>query len=204
VQRYHGKNVLILSFLALVIAVGGCATPKAAAPETAAAQTPAAAAPVVPARDTAVRPTAEAMPAETAAPVAAAASPVYVPGQGAAAAPAVAAAETGLSDCFFAYDDYSLTAEAKSILAADAKYLKANPALRVKIEGHCDERGTSEYNLGLGERRAASARGYLVSLGIDGSRLETISYGKERPFDPGHTEEAWAKNRRAHFVVLGR
>ena len=71
----------------------------------------------------------------------------------------------------------------------------------ITIEGHCDERGTAEYNLALGERRAVAARTYLVSLGIAADRIRTVSYGKEFPFDPAHTEEAWAKNRRAHFVV---
>ena len=79
--------------------------------------------------------------------------------------------------------------------------LKRNPSWVVTIEGHCDERGTAEYNLALGERRANAARAYLVSLGIPADRLRTISYGKEFPFDPGHDEAAWARNRRAHFVV---
>jgi peptidoglycan-associated lipoprotein len=74
----------------------------------------------------------------------------------------------------------------------------------ITIEGHADERGTAEYNLALGERRAASARTYLLSLGIPGDRLKTVSYGKEFPFDPGHDESAWAKNRRAHFVVTSK
>ncbi len=72
------------------------------------------------------------------------------------------------------------------------------------IEGHCDERGTAEYNLALGERRAVAARAYLVSLGIAADRLRTVSYGKEFPFDPGHDERAWAKNRRAHFVITAK
>ncbi len=195
------KSTLILSALAIAIALGGCATPKAAAPEAAAPEAPAAPVPAAPAEKPAVQPRAEAMPAETVAPVT---PPRPAPAPVAAPAPAPAPAEAVLADAFFDFDDYSLRADAKAILAGDAGQLKANPGVRVKIEGHCDERGTSEYNLGLGERRAASARSYLVSLGIDGSRLETISFGKERPFDAGHTEEAWAKNRRAHFVVLSR
>ena len=82
--------------------------------------------------------------------------------------------------------------------------LKRYPAWTVTIEGHCDERGTAEYNLALGERRAVAAQAYLVSLGIPASRVKTVSYGKEFPFDPGHDEAAWAKNRRAHFVITGK
>jgi peptidoglycan-associated lipoprotein len=74
--------------------------------------------------------------------------------------------------------------------------------MKFQIEGHCDERGTGEYNLALGERRANSAKKYLISLGIEPSRISTISYGEERPFDQGHNEDAWTKNRRAHFVIL--
>ena len=76
--------------------------------------------------------------------------------------------------------------------------------MKIQIEGHCDERGTVEYNLALGERRANSAKRYLTSLGIPENRISTISYGKERPLDPGHNEEAWTKNRRAHFVILSK
>ena len=82
--------------------------------------------------------------------------------------------------------------------------MKKYPAMQVTIEGHCDERGTAEYNLALGERRALSAKTYLVSLGIPAERVRTVSYGKEFPFDPGHNEEAWSKNRRAHFVITAR
>ena len=109
--------------------------------------------------------------------------------------------ESGVRDVFFAFDDYTLSEEARTILAADAKLLGDNKAVKVTIEGHCDERGTVEYNLALGEKRAAAAKNYLVSYGIDGSRISIISYGKERPFAAGHDEEAWAQNRRAHFVV---
>jgi peptidoglycan-associated lipoprotein len=79
-----------------------------------------------------------------------------------------------------------------------------NPSVKIQIEGHCDERGTVEYNLALGERRANSAKRYLSSLGLTVNRVSTISYGKEKPLDPGHNEEAWAKNRRDHFIVLSK
>jgi peptidoglycan-associated lipoprotein len=108
-----------------------------------------------------------------------------------------------IHDVFFDFDKYDLTPESKDILRQDAEALTGNLA-RVKfvIEGHCDERGTEEYNLGLGDKRANAARDYLISLGVSADRIETISYGEERPFDPGHNEEAWAKNRRAHFVMV--
>jgi peptidoglycan-associated lipoprotein len=82
--------------------------------------------------------------------------------------------------------------------------LKKYSTWQITIEGHCDERGTAEYNLALGERRAVAARNYLVSLGLTADRIKTVSYGKEFPFDPAHTESAWAKNRRAHFVVTAK
>jgi peptidoglycan-associated lipoprotein len=102
---------------------------------------------------------------------------------------------------FFDLDSYALRDDARSALDADAKLLRDNADVNVTIEGHCDERGTSEYNQALGERRAQAARDYLVAAGISAGRLNVISYGKERPFDPGHDESAWAKNRRAHLVV---
>jgi len=113
----------------------------------------------------------------------------------------IAAAASKLKDVFFAFDDYSLTEEARQILASDGKVLGQTPKLKIVIEGHCDERGTVEYNLALGEKRALSAKNYFVSYGIEPSRISVVSYGKERPFDPGHDEAAWGKNRRAHFVV---
>ena len=105
---------------------------------------------------------------------------------------------------FYGYDSAELTAEARSALDADAAILKNYPSWTITIEGHCDERGTAEYNLALGERRAVSAQSYLVSLGIPANRLRTVSYGKEFPFDPGHDEAAWAKNRRAHIIITGK
>ncbi len=105
-----------------------------------------------------------------------------------------------LEDAFFDFDDFALRQDAKSALENDGKYLQKNTGARVVIEGHCDERGSVEYNLALGEKRARAAKDYLVSYGIPNNRLTTISYGKERPFDPGHSEDAWAKNRRAHVV----
>lgn len=104
-------------------------------------------------------------------------------------------------DIYFAFDRSFLSPMAQANLKLKAQWLMANPAATVTIEGHCDERGTSEYNLALGERRAESAKSFLVDLGIAAKRLTTVSYGEENPVDPRSTEEAWAKNRRAHFVV---
>jgi peptidoglycan-associated lipoprotein len=104
-------------------------------------------------------------------------------------------------DIYFAFDSSTLSPAAQDNLLRKAEWLRENPDATVTIEGNCDERGTSEYNLALGDRRAESAKAFLVDLGIDPMRLTTISYGEERPVDPRHTEEAWAKNRRDHFVV---
>ena len=91
-----------------------------------------------------------------------------------------------------------------AILKENAELLKKYPKVKIQIEGHCDERGTNEYNLALGERRANSTKNYLVSLGISPDRISTISYGEEKPLDPGHNEEAWAKNRRAHTIITAK
>ncbi|MGZ3636013.1 MAG: peptidoglycan-associated lipoprotein Pal [Syntrophales bacterium] len=121
---------------------------------------------------------------------------------GAAAAAAQADKEASeFADINFAFDRFDLRPEARKILDIHAKWLSAHPEFVVRIEGNCDERGTAEYNLALGQRRAASAMKYLVDLGVGQNRLSTISYGEERPLDPGHDEEAWAKNRRDHFSV---
>lgn len=110
-------------------------------------------------------------------------------------------AQANLQDPYFDYDDASLRDDAKSALEHNAKYMESHTRVSVVIEGHCDERGSVEYNLALGEKRARVAKEYLTTYGINASRITTISYGKERPFDPGHTEEAWARNRRGHFVA---
>ena len=104
-------------------------------------------------------------------------------------------------DIYFDFDKSNLRLLAQDVLRRKAEWLWSNSEVSVIIEGHCDERGTNEYNIALGDRRAESARNFLVDLGITGSRLTTISYGEERPVDSGHNEEAWAKNRRAHFTI---
>ena len=107
-----------------------------------------------------------------------------------------------LKDIRFDFDKYSLRPSDVEILKGNSALLKKYPGMKFQVEGHCDERGTGEYNLALGERRANSVKNYLVSLGIEPGRISTISYGEERPFSSEHNEEAWAKNRRAHFVIL--
>ena len=112
--------------------------------------------------------------------------------------------QSPLQPVFFAFDSTEVSAEGRAALDANAALLRKYATWVVTVEGHCDDRGTAEYNLALGERRALAAKNYLVSLGIEGKRLSTVSYGKEFPFDPGKTEEAYAKNRRAHFVITAR
>ncbi len=107
-------------------------------------------------------------------------------------------------DISFDFDKYDLRTDARTVLDRKASFLNQNSSVRVQIEGHCDERGTNEYNLALGERRANAAKQYLTTAGISAGRLSTISYGEERPLDPGHNEAAWARNRRAHFVITGQ
>jgi peptidoglycan-associated lipoprotein len=109
-----------------------------------------------------------------------------------------------LKDIYFEFDRYDVQPEAASLLKEDVALLIKYPKMKIQIEGHCDERGTNEYNLALGERRANSTMKHLVLLGISGDRISTISYGEERPFNPGHNEAAWAKNRRAHMVIVSR
>lgn len=107
-----------------------------------------------------------------------------------------------LDDIHFDFDKSDIRADSRETLQKNADWLQNNPDIKIQIEGHCDERGTAEYNLALGERRAMSTKKYLISLGISADRIYTISYGEELPIDPNHSEDAWAKNRRAHFLVI--
>jgi peptidoglycan-associated lipoprotein len=115
--------------------------------------------------------------------------------------PVVPPKQMRLEDCYFDYDQHNLRADAREVLTRNAEFLRANGDVRVVIEGHCDERGTVEYNLALGDRRARAAKDFLVGYGIEAARIETISYGEERPFAPGHDDAAWSQNRRAHFAA---
>ncbi len=112
--------------------------------------------------------------------------------------------DSPLRPVFFEYDSSDVNDAGRAILQANAGVLKKYPSWVITIEGHCDERGTAEYNLALGERRAVAARTYLISLGVDANRLRTVSYGSEFPFDPAHQETAWSRNRRAHFVITAK
>jgi len=109
-----------------------------------------------------------------------------------------------LQDIYFDFDKYNIRPESRLILKENYAVLRGVPGAEVLIEGHCDERGTVEYNLALGQRRANATRDFLISLGMEAPQLSTVSYGEERPLDPRHNEDAWAKNRRCHFVVLKR
>jgi peptidoglycan-associated lipoprotein len=109
--------------------------------------------------------------------------------------------QLGLDAIYFDYDKYNLAGAAISALSDNAATMMEHPDLEITIEGHCDERGTDEYNLALGEKRALAARDFLVNFGIAKTRISVISYGEERPADPGHDEDAWKKNRRAEFVI---
>ncbi len=112
--------------------------------------------------------------------------------------------DSPLRPAFFQLDSADLDDEARTIVAANADVLKRYPQWVITIEGHCDERGTTEYNLALGERRAIAAKSYLQSLGISADRLRTVSYGDEYPFDRAPSEEGWSRNRRAHFVISAK
>jgi peptidoglycan-associated lipoprotein len=112
--------------------------------------------------------------------------------------------DSPFAPAFFGLDSAELDDAGRAVVTANAALLRMYPAWAVTVEGHCDERGTTEYNLALGERRAMAVKTYLVSLGIAADRVLTVSYGEEFPFDAGHDEEAWASNRRAHFVITSK
>lgn len=109
-----------------------------------------------------------------------------------------------IQDAFFDYDAAQLSPQAQEALTSSATWLKAHPGYKLLIEGHCDERGTEQYNLALGDRRSNQAKEYLSTLGVDASRMKTVSYGEERPFAQGNTEDAYRQNRRAHLVITGK
>jgi peptidoglycan-associated lipoprotein len=112
--------------------------------------------------------------------------------------------DSPLKPLFFELDSSEVSAAGQQVLQANVAVLKKYPNMQITIEGHCDERGTAEYNLALGERRALAAKNYLVSLGVAADKVKTVSYGKEFPFDAGHDDSAWKNNRRAHFVITAK
>jgi len=197
----RSARILVVSLLVALTAAAGCAkrpaTTAASAPAPTGAATstpPTALAPTGPA---AMAPAAPATPpaaAATAPPAAATARP----------SPRDFVAVADLKDINFDFDKYDIRPGDAKTLDANAAWLKSNGDQLVLIEGHCDERGTNEYNLALGERRAKSTMNYLVSQGVQASRITIISYGEERPLCTEHTEQCWARNRRAHFLVKPR
>jgi peptidoglycan-associated lipoprotein len=173
------RFAMLLVLVAAMVAMTGCAKKAKEAPPAPPTPPPAAA------------------PAPTPTP-----TPAPAPPPTPAPAPAPPALQSAdLKPVFFDYDAYTLSAEGRAVLDGNARLLRDNPTVKLVLEGHCDERGTAEYNQALGERRAQAARDYLVNAGIDASRLSVISYGKERPFATGHDEAAWAQNRRAEFSI---
>ena len=128
-------------------------------------------------------------------------TPAPAPVETPAPAPTPKVTASDFTDAFFDYDSYALREDAKAALDRAAKLLRENADVSLVIEGHCDERGTAEYNQALGEKRANAARDYLTNAGVPAARLQTVSYGKERPFAEGHDESAWAQNRRAHLAL---
>ena len=192
------SHVMFALLLVVGVVLVGCAkrpaTTQAAAPAPTgqAAATPSAPQAPAPAQ---MQP---ASPATPAAPPAATAAPTARP------APSEFTSVADLKDIHFDFDKYDIRPGDAKTLDGNAGWLKSNPNHLVLIEGHCDERGTNEYNLALGERRAKSTMNYLVSQGVQASRITIISYGEERPTCTQKTEECWAKNRRAHFLVKAR
>ncbi len=182
------KPWLILSFLILVLAITGCAKKKA--PVTTAEAAPARTAPAPP------------PPAPAPAPAPAAAPD---PWSGDLASVNRYAREQGLlGDVYFDYDRSELRGDARERLEKNARFMQEHPHFEFTVEGHCDERGTTEYNIALGERRASAATSYLYSSGVSPDRMKTLSYGKERPLCTQSEENCWWQNRRAHFVITGR
>ena len=201
----RGSALFVAPLLALSLFLVGC--PKRPATMAASAPAPGVATPPpAPVTPTAPPPAPAAPGSTSPAPGAPSAAPAPMPQVAQPAAPALPrvsefAANANLQDVYFEFDKYDIRPDAARILDANATWLKANARNLLLIEGHCDERGTAEYNLALGERRAKSTMNYLVGQGVAASRITVISYGKERPVCTEKTEACWAKNRRAHHLV---
>jgi peptidoglycan-associated lipoprotein len=193
----RAAQVTLMSVLLAGLMITGCAKRPATTAATAAAPAPSAGAPA-PAPRPAAPPSSGAVVAPPAAAAAAAAAPTPRP------SPKEFMAVAALKEVYFDFDKYDIRPDDAKTLDANATWLKSNADNLVLIEGHCDERGTNEYNLALGERRAKATMNYLVSQGIQANRITIISYGEERPVCAEHTEACWAKNRRAGFLVKPR
>ncbi len=190
-------HVMVVSLLTFSVVLAGCA--KRPATTAATAPPPTGAATAAPPTQPAAPPAAMAPPA---APPATAAPPTAAPPVRPSPKEFVSIPE--LKDIYFDFDKYDIRPEDAKTLDANAAWLKSNPNHLVLIEGHCDERGTNEYNLALGERRAKAAMNYLVSQGVQAGRITIISYGEERPVCTAHNEPCWSKNRHDHFLVKPR
>jgi len=210
-MRFRGSVHVLLAVAVLIgsLALYGCpkrpevmqAAPAPAGPAAATVPAPQAAQPSPQTAETPVtRPSAPAEQPVRPAPAPSAAAP----GAPAAAAQPGVPGPSPLKDVFFDYDKAAIRDDQKAALNDNVGWLKGNTGAKVLLEGHCDERGTAEYNLGLGERRSKAVKDYLIAAGIAADRISTISYGKERPFVLGHDESAWKWNRRGHFVIQGR
>jgi peptidoglycan-associated lipoprotein len=204
----RGHFYVVASLLVVVVLGSGCAkrpaTTQAAAPAPTgtASTTPASSQPGSPGGTAGPATAAPAPPTAMAPPTTA--TPAPAPAQPARPAVRDFAAVPEMQDIYFDFDKYDIRPTDAKTLDANAAWLKSNPNHLVLIEGHCDERGTNEYNLALGERRAKSTMNYLVSQGVQANRITIISYGEERPSCNEKTEECWAKNRRSHFLVKPR
>lgn len=184
VQR-RGPAFLVVPLLLLTLFLAGCPKRPATTGAVAPAPTAPAAAPAAPApAPAAMQPATPAAPAPAAAP-----------------RPSEFALNANLKTIYFDFDKYELRQDTIATLKNNASWIKSHSKFKVLVEGHCDERGTIEYNLELGAKRAHAVQEYLINLGVERSRLRTISYGEERPVNPGHDEGAWAKNRRAEFTL---
>ncbi len=195
------KKHLVLIGMLMVLAFGlslfsGCAEKKAVVKDEAVQEqkAPAKAAPVAVPDDEAARKAKEQADRE-------AALKAQAAKDAAAKRNAAALADLNIQNIYFDFDKSSIRPDAREILKANAEIFTKNSAAKIVVEGYCDERGTAEYNMALGERRAQEAKQYLTNLGIGASRMETVSYGEEKPLDPGHNEAAWAQNRRVQFLL---
>jgi peptidoglycan-associated lipoprotein len=185
-------NRAVLSLLLAAVLAAGCSKQQTVKSGDASGEAAPSAAPAPGAEAIREAPVSEAKPAES----------TVLAAKAAEAGVAVTQEKPSrFADVHFDFDKSDLKEEGKKTCQAVADYMKKNPKAKVTIEGHCDERGSAEYNLALGERRAVAVKNYLVSLGVPKGAISTVSFGKERPLDPGHNEEAWAKNRRAHFLL---
>jgi peptidoglycan-associated lipoprotein len=187
-MKRHVAGSLLLAAGCMMLVAGGCAKEQVVKKDEAIA--PTAAAPTPTRKEAAKEQPAQQAPVKE--------SAVKEEGKPAGRQESLRAA---LENIYFDFDSYKLTEADRSILAKNAGFMKKDAAAKVRIEGNCDERGSDEYNLALAQKRAEAARQYLVTMGIAADRLSVISYGKEKPVDPGHDENAWAKNRRDEFVI---